>query len=850
MLLASWWTVWPVSFSALVSDRLRARWRAWAIYRKRWGQICALHGLTATLDDRVLLPKLAKLHVGAMVDLVTVQMLLGQSLADWQSCAEALAHAFNARDVQIRAVKPGWLQLTVRRGDALADPTPVAEPREPVDLSAVPVGVIDDGRVWTLRVLGRHILGAAETGAGKSTLVWSLLWGLGPAIRDGLVQVWAIDPKGGMELGIGQPLFRRFAYADPQAMLDLLRDAVAVMQQRAQRLRGVTRLHTPTVDEPLLLVIVDEIATLTAYGLDRKLRSEIEQALGLLLSQGRAVGVSVVACVQDPSKEVLAVRQLFPTKIALRLAEASQVPMVLGPGAREAGALCEQISADTPGVGYVVEDGHGGSNPSSGLSRHRLRHHPLDRGLRPAPRRHRGRGRPRGLTMNTRSLSTGGDQVLAAQIVARASAADYESWWAQVEHSGFCANPIHLTGKDDTGQAVTVLARCGNRRAAVCPSCSDLYAADTWQLVHAGIAGGRHGLPESIATHPMVFLTLTAPSYGPVHTRHHDNPSRSCRPRPASRVTNCEHGRPLTCRRVHNDHDSLIGQALCVDCYDYIGQTLFAWHLPELWHRFVISLRREIGRDLRSKGLPPSSLRLSYVKVAELQRRAVPHLHVLARLDHSSSDEGTSPVSAAELAGIAYRVAHRIHLTVPAPGGAIRMLRLGEQVDAQPVSYAPDDGADNDQHGTPAGRRVASYLAKYVTKSVTDLGLGPRRITEKAIDTLNVSEHVRAVLQSIVALSQDPGPTEMVRSLHTLGYRGHITTQTRHYSTTMTALRAQRNQWQTDTAANDASPSWTFAGHGHADDGERHLARTGALNAREMRRAAKEAGRPDNEHAA
>lgn len=33
------------------------------------------------------------------------------------------------------------------------------------------------------------------------------------------------------------------------------------------------------------------------------------------------------------------------------------------------------------------------------------------------------------------------------------------------------------------------------------------------------------------------------------------------------------------------------------------------------------------------------------------------------------------------------------------------------------------------------------------------------------------------------------------RWLHTLGYRGHITTKSRHYSTTMGALRAARATW-------------------------------------------------------
>ena len=66
------------------------------------------------------------------------------------------------------------------------------------------------------------------------------------------------------------------------------------------------------------MLIVDEIASLTAYTGDRKTRTEVEQLVGLLLSQGRAVGVSVIAGVQDPSKDVLPIRQLFSIRVGLR----------------------------------------------------------------------------------------------------------------------------------------------------------------------------------------------------------------------------------------------------------------------------------------------------------------------------------------------------------------------------------------------------------------------------------------------------------------------------------------------------------------------------------------------------
>lgn len=171
------------------------------------------------------------------------------------------------------------------------------------------------------------------------------------------MELWAFDPKGGMELAAGVPLFARFAYDDPDSMAGVLEEAVKRMRLRAARLRGVSRQHTPTVDDPLLVIVVDELAALTAYITDRKVRDRIREALGLLLSQGRAVGVHVVAALQDPRKDVLPFRDLFPTRIGLRLTEPEQVDMVLGDGARDRGAQCDRISESMPGVGYVVLDG-------------------------------------------------------------------------------------------------------------------------------------------------------------------------------------------------------------------------------------------------------------------------------------------------------------------------------------------------------------------------------------------------------------------------------------------------------------------------------------------------------------
>jgi S-DNA-T family DNA segregation ATPase FtsK/SpoIIIE len=225
-------------------------------------------------------------------------------------------------------------------------------------LAAVPLGVCEDGSPFTVQVRGGHILCVGATGSGKGSLIQGLIRQLAPAVPVGLVRLCGFDLKGGMELAAASPLFHEFVYDAERAAdtLEALRDD---MKAREDRLRGITRLHTPTPDEPQYVILLDELAELTAYVADRKLRARIDAALAMLLSQGRAVGYSVVAALQDPRKEVLPQRALFPTRVALRLVEADDIDMCLGRGARDLGADCTAIPVGRAGagIGYVWRDG-------------------------------------------------------------------------------------------------------------------------------------------------------------------------------------------------------------------------------------------------------------------------------------------------------------------------------------------------------------------------------------------------------------------------------------------------------------------------------------------------------------
>ena len=132
-------------------------------------------------------------------------------------------------------------------------------------------------------------------------------------------------------------------------MVELLEAAVAEMHDRAGRFGGRTRTFTLSAEFPFLVVLVDELAFLTAYQPERDLRKRAEAAIATLTSQGRSVGVCVVGALQDPRKDVISLRNLFSTRIALRLDESDQVDMVLGDGARDRGALADEISPLTRG---------------------------------------------------------------------------------------------------------------------------------------------------------------------------------------------------------------------------------------------------------------------------------------------------------------------------------------------------------------------------------------------------------------------------------------------------------------------------------------------------------------------
>lgn len=208
--------------------------------------------------------------------------------------------------------------------------------------------------------------------------------------------------------------------------------------------------------------------------------------------------------------------------------------------------------------------------------------------------------------------------------------------------------------------------------------------------------------------------------------------------------------------------------------------------------------------------------RLSFARVAEYQKRAAVHVHAVVRLDGTAGPDDEPPAwGTTELLINAVRdAARRVLVCTPySPAVGELVLRWGAQIDARPLR-ADGDGPDDDA--------VAAYVAKYVTKGARDTGAGidHKVTTWEEVETAPVSGDVRTLMRTCWRLGGLPEYARLnIRPwTHTLGYRGHILTKSRVYSTTYAALRAERADHMGHTAMPGAVTErhWRYIGSGHS----------------------------------
>jgi hypothetical protein len=454
-----------------------------------------------------------------------------------------------------------------------------------------------------------------------------------------------------------------------------------------------------------------------------------------------------------------------------------------------------------------------------------------------------------------------GTRTLERELFDRAVQPEYHAWLTWTATSNGCVRPIRLCGtvrdiSPATGEIVRTLDTeslpdgvlyipCGDRRASVCPACSETYRRDTYHLIRAGLTGGK-GVPETISAHPCVFATFTAPSFGPVHTRNARPDGRIVRCRPRSKSTMCPHGRRTSCGRRHAGGDTSLGRPLCADCYDYAASVVWNVHAPELWRRTTIAIRRHLARIARAH--QAGTVQLSYAKVAEFQARGLVHFHAIFRLDATGpAGELTRPPLTAEqlAAAIQAAAAATWFATVPHPAKPKGWdIRWGRQIDTRVIRQPAS--------GEPLNIAVASYLAKYATKSTEAVGSVNCRITADNVSFYGSSRsHQGRLIRAAwhVGSHKHPDFRALRRWAHMLGYRGHFATKSRRYSTTLKALRQARADYHrrqhpslTSGPGDQAVITITtlqWAGTGWRSSGDALLALSAAARARDHERAAR-----------
>lgn len=347
-----------------------------------------------------------------------------------------------------------------------------------------------------------------------------------------------------------------------------------------------------------------------------------------------------------------------------------------------------------------------------------------------------------------------------------------------------------------------------------------------------------------------MFVTLTAPSFGPVHTRREDDGKvRACHPRRGGGV--CEHGRPVGCAERHAADDDRLGQPICAECYDYVGAVLWQAHVGVLWHRFSLAVRRELAKAAgMSRRAFAERVRVSFAKVAEYQRRGLVHFHAVIRLDGPEGAKDSPPDWADHSLLVQAIPAAAGQVSVTSPKSDLGRWRLvwGEQLDIRPILLSADLEGVSEQ-------AVAGYIAKYATKGAESSGTVDHRISCPVcrgrghdrlapcgrchgtglkpglhLDALPVTEHARRMIRTCWELGARPEFADLALRpwAHMLGFRGHFATKSRLYSVTFGSLRQTRAAHRAQEARErHGLPSlgdgstlvlghWRFAGSGHS----------------------------------
>jgi hypothetical protein len=320
----------------------------WWAHRRRRARVRLERQLEAWPDISKVVGLAGSQVMSAVVDLwgwrARLRLARGQTISDVMARIPAIESGLGTFRGAVRVYPtPDDLanrcELRVLNSDPHADAIPwpglsVNSITKPIDL-----GPFEDATPCRVLFLRRHAIFGGSTGTGKSGGLNVLMANLTTCAD---VVIWAIDLKKGMELKPWQSCIGRLATTPEQAAA-LLRDAVAILQARAELLAATgRRVWEPTPDMPALIILIDEYA---------ELADDAPEAMGYadsIARLGRAVAVTLVVVTQRPTQKAMgqgAVRSQMNIRISFRVRERRDVDLILGQGMLNAGWHSHTLNA-------------------------------------------------------------------------------------------------------------------------------------------------------------------------------------------------------------------------------------------------------------------------------------------------------------------------------------------------------------------------------------------------------------------------------------------------------------------------------------------------------------------------
>ncbi|WP_449283475.1 replication initiator [Leucobacter sp.] len=393
-----------------------------------------------------------------------------------------------------------------------------------------------------------------------------------------------------------------------------------------------------------------------------------------------------------------------------------------------------------------------------------------------------------------------------------------------------CQRPVHMNGVNpDTGEAVELEMRCNTRKARICPSCAALYRGDIKAIMREGIHTAQS------QGDAVVFLTLTAPSFGATHYVAPTPPPRlsSRRRTQWSR----RYQRRCSCGVQHAPGERrYLGVPVSTGGYDYGAQVRWNLAAGRLWSRTADELTRILDvRDCEGK-----LQRLPYAAVAEWQSRGAIHLHVIARIPRDRLAM-LQPMNANERGSGALRLKRledeATAVTTTVDGETIgwgtqcvaevvsterQMLRTAGYF-AKAVMYAVKDLTAEAGEDAPHSPELAMHH-KRLHAAAARLRCGTRPTSNPNASTLGDDE-ARWLRCSNDQLNGKPGTRRGCRSQrhYQWGWRGHAVRRSRSWSVlTITECRRRRREHHAPEGHDTEAWVWERPSNGEPIQGERY----------------------------